>query len=248
MKKNNKTIVFLLLLLIVCFFIIILHKLILNFDTVNTVNTVNTLIPKIIHQTAPTDRSKWDERWIECQQTWFDLFPDFEFKLWNDEEIDNLVMNNFPTFYENTYKKYDKKIKKIDASRYCMLYVYGGMYVDMDYKCFVNFWNDIPQDKISIVESPFKREHLQNSLMISKPNEQFWISVLDQCTKNSSKRVLSATGPRLLSSVYYKNSTLINVLPKEIYNPSEQTKTNDKMKARQLMTSSWRGKNILNVF
>jgi mannosyltransferase OCH1-like enzyme len=237
MKNNN-----IIIPLLICFIVLLL--LILNipkikFGIPSSISSIPSSIPRIIHQTAPTDRSKWDDRWVECQQTWFGLFPEFEFKLWNDEDIDNLVMDNFPTFYENTYKNYDVKIKKIDASRYCMLYVYGGMYVDMDYKCFVNFWNDIPQDKISIVESPFKGEHLQNSLMISKPNEQFWISILDQCALHASEDVLDATGPRLLSSVYYKNSKLINVLPKEIYNPSEKTKTNNKMKARQLMTASW---------
>jgi hypothetical protein len=237
MKKNNKIIIPLLICLIV---LLIFNITRIKFGNI-TDNTTNT-IPKIIHQTAPTDRSKWDERWIECQKTWFNMFPDFEFKLWNDEDIDNLVMNNFPIFYETTYKNYDVKIKKIDASRYCMLYLYGGMYVDMDYKCFVNFWNDIPQDKISIVESPFKGEYLQNSLMISKPNEQFWISVLDQCALHASEHVLDATGPRLLSSVYYKNSILINVLPKKIYNPSEKTKTNTKMTARQLMTLTWKPK------
>jgi mannosyltransferase OCH1-like enzyme len=232
MKKNNITILLILVVLLICFFII-------NISNFGNVSSNIRTIPKIIHQTAPTDRSKWDKRWIECQQTWFKLFPYFEFKLWNDEDIDKLVMEKFPKFYESTYKNYDVKIKKIDASRYCMLYVYGGMYVDMDYKCFVNFWNDIPQDKISISESPFPGEYLQNSLMISKPNEQFWISVLDKCVLHAHEGVVHATGPVLLSSVYYENSTLINVLPKEIYNPSEDTVTNNKMKARQMMTASW---------
>ena len=78
--------------------------------------------------------------------------------------------------------------------------------------------------------------------MISKPNDKFWTSVLDECVLHASEGVVHATGPALLTLVYSNtNKELINVLPKEIYNPSEDTVTNNKMKARQMMTASWVG-------
>ena len=27
-------------------------------------------VPCIVHQTAPSDRSRWDPRWFACQKTW----------------------------------------------------------------------------------------------------------------------------------------------------------------------------------
>ena len=27
-------------------------------------------VPYVVHQTAPSDRSRWDPRWFVCQKTW----------------------------------------------------------------------------------------------------------------------------------------------------------------------------------
>ena len=196
-------------------------------------------IPKIIHQTAPTDKSKWHPEWETCQKTWKKFFPDFEYKMWNDEDIDRLVEDTFPDFYHKTYKKYDKKIKKIDSARYCMLYAYGGMYVDMDYKCFKNFWDLIPHNKISISESPFFGEYIQNSLMISKPKQKFWKDVIEECNKRGDLGVLNGTGPHLLTTMYNRNKKSIIPLPVDIYNPPKKVPDNENMVARQTMTSTW---------
>jgi len=196
-------------------------------------------IPKIIHQTAPTDKSKWHPDWEACQETWKKFFPDFEYKMWNDEEIDMLVKDTFPDFYNKTYTKYDKKIKKIDSARYCMLYTHGGMYVDMDYKCFKNFWSLIPHDKICISESPFPDEYLQNAMMISKPKQKFWSDVIDECNKRGHLDVLEATGPRLLTHMYNLNKDDIFPLPVNLYNPAKETPDNNTMIARQFMTATW---------
>lgn len=50
-----------------------------------------------------------------------------------------------------TYEDFYKNINRID--RYFILYKYGGIYADMDYKCFTNFYNILPSNKISISES-----------------------------------------------------------------------------------------------
>ena len=235
MKKiNRNSIIFKLILLILIFFILyfLYYKKIKElFD--------NNDIPKIIHQTAPNDKKDWHKDWFDCQKTWFSLFPDFEYKMWNDDDIDKLVSDNFPEFYNNTYKNYDQKIKKIDTSRYCMLYMYGGMYVDMDYICYKNFWDIIPRDKICISESPFPYEYLQNSLMISKPKHTFWLDVLQEASKRAELHTVTATGPILITDLYNKNPNIIFPLPVNEYNPMSDVQFNESMITRQLMTAVW---------
>lgn len=137
------------------------------------------MIPKIIHQTAMTDETKWHPDWKRCSDTWKTYFPDWEFKIWNDEEIDSFMKINYPDIYP-VFCKFPRQIFRVDMWRYYVLYHYGGMYVDMDYECFRNFESEIPDDKVAIVESPFAStvtEQVQNSLMTSPKNDKTWINV-----------------------------------------------------------------------
>ena len=38
-------------------------------------------VPKIIHQTAPRDKTKWNPIWEPCQKTWRLHFPDYEYRI-----------------------------------------------------------------------------------------------------------------------------------------------------------------------
>jgi len=200
-------------------------------------------IPKIIHQTAPADKSKWPEIWRKCQKKWKELFPapKHEYKMWTDEDLDALMKNDFPEYYD-MYKGYDQNIKRFDIARYFILYKYGGIYADMDYMCFKNFYDLMPSDKVSISESPYKHnEHLQNALMVSPKEDPFWIKVIEKATTRAGPgvRVLEATGPVLVYDTYEENKDDVNVLPIDLYNPDKQAPENEKYIARHYGTAVW---------
>ena len=231
--------------------VIIIVSLIIVYDIKNIenyqVNNQEDNIPHIIHQTAPADKSKWKQDWYICQESWNKNFPDWQYKLWTDEDNDNFVKLEFPEFYK-TYNDYDKLIYKIDMVRYCILYKYGGIYADMDYYCNKNFYNELNKNRISISESPYTHnEYLQNALMISPKNNKFWLDVIEEGVKrwnngNNNGDVLDLTGPRLISSVYEKNKNEINVLPKKYYNPSKDSPdfNNDNVYTKHYCTFSWK--------
>jgi len=206
---------------------------------------LNYNIPKIIHQTAPKNKRKWHPIWNKCQKTWLKFFPIPEYKhiMWHDKDLDSFVKNEFPFFYNNTYKNYDKNIKKIDSARYLILYKYGGIYADMDYMCFKNFYNILPKNKISISESPYKEnEEIQNALMISPPNNLFWLDVIKLAEKRKhSNNILYSTGPRLLSDVYLQKKEKVNVLPSLLFNPHNRKKefNNTNLYTKHIGTVSW---------
>ena len=183
-------------------------------------------IPKIIHQTAPKDKSKWDSVWEDCQKSWLNHFPkpEYEHMMWYDEDLEQLIKNDFPWFYD-TYMDYDKNIKKIDIARNFILYKYGGIYADMDYMCMKNFYDKLPSNKVSICESPYKKwENVQNALMASPKEHPFWLNVVEEAKKHTKEDdVLKSTGPILLTNMCNKYPDMVNILNVKEYNPKHGT-------------------------
>ena len=140
------------------------------------------LIPKIIHQTAPEDINKWHPVWKFCQDSWKTTFPkeEYTYMFWNDNDIDNFIQTQFPSYYK-LFCDFDKDvILKVDFVRYAILYKFGGIYADMDFFCNKNFYDKLT-DNICIVGSQAHNEIVQNSLMASPPNHDRWLTVLDNC-------------------------------------------------------------------
>lgn len=86
------------------------------------------LIPKKIHQIwiggAVPDKFK------QLMQTWKDKHPDWEYKLWTDEDISSFVFEEADTFF-----RAENLGAKSDIWRYEILYQHGGVYVDVDFEC-----------------------------------------------------------------------------------------------------------------
>ena len=209
------------------------------------------MITKIIHQTAPNDKNKWHPIWETCQKTWQKhfSFPEFKYKLWNDDDLYELIKNYFPQ-YIKLYNDFGNDIiLKVDFARYAILYKYGGIYADMDFMCKKNFYNQLTNNLI-IVESSASSEIVQNSLMASPPNDNRWLKVMDNCknyfyefkkkNKNVSitgKNVIDISGPRLLSRALDMNS--IQILPKILYNPNKSSFGNDNIFTKHYGTGKW---------
>ena len=88
-----------------------------------------SLIPKKIHQIwlgkegVPKKSIKWMNSWKEFN-------PDWEYKLWNEENIKDLKVSD--------YDVYSKKINpgyRSDILRYIILNKFGGLYADTDFEC-----------------------------------------------------------------------------------------------------------------
>lgn len=194
---------------------------------ISTRSNFDEKIPKIIHQTAPADKSKWHPLWEPCQKTWKEKFPGWEYKFWSDEDLDALIATKYPWFLE-TYNGYDKKIKKIDAARYFILYEHGGVYADMDFECINNFEHVLPGDKVSIAESPYKNdgrgETHQNALMASPPKHPFWEKVFSLLEENKHRNdVLYATGPQIIVKAVKELSHYVNTLDSKRFAPEHDS-------------------------
>ena len=105
------------------------------------------------------------------------LNPDWEFMIWDDEMIKNLLQK-YPKIYD-IYKKsdnysgsIDNNIIKSDIARYIIMKEYGGLYFDIEFKCkssfddvFLNEKNN-NDNKTNIVS--------KNTIYIASSQLNFW--------------------------------------------------------------------------
>jgi mannosyltransferase OCH1-like enzyme len=216
------------------------------------------MIPKIIHQMGPTDKTKWDYLWFSCQESWKKHFSDFEYMFWNDKEnIDSFVQENYSEYYE-AYNSCTTHILRIDFSRYLILHHYGGIYADLDMFCYKNFYDKLNDNKEAyLIESLFNKEELvQNSLMVFEKNSIFIKQCIDlvasRIQKTKQKVVFdpqhsfNATlikyiaGPYLLSDSFmmYEKKQNIGILNKRQFNPHHFTYHEDYI-TKHMMTGRW---------
>ena len=91
------------------------------------------MIPKIIHY-CWFGRGEMPELAIKCIESWHKYMPDYQYKLWNE---DNFDINS------NQYAKEAYEAKKYafvsDVVRLVALKEYGGIYMDVDFEVFKPF-------------------------------------------------------------------------------------------------------------
>lgn len=227
------------------------------------------MIPKILHQTAPQDESVWHPLWKKCQASWLENFPDFEYKLWNDEDIDRLIRDEYPEFW-NTYQEFPVHIMKIDFVRFAFMHKFGGIYADMDYFCYQNFYDDL-KDKAYVVENPFGNDPIENSLMASEKNHPFFYKCMKEAQirfqnvkENYNRRlediriissdknyalklrpmiIFYISGTTLISDVYRENKNTVSTLPGYLYNNLDYS-YDPSFKTRHTHTGLWGKENI----
>jgi inositol phosphorylceramide mannosyltransferase catalytic subunit len=186
-------------------------------------------VPKVVHQTwkSTTPPSPYREWRQEC----IDLNPDWEFKIWTDDDNRELVRLHYPSLL-STYDNYDVNIKRIDSARYMMLHRYGGVYMDLDITCLRPFGNTFDTTNtfyaaeqhslanLAVENAHGRRENrVANAFMASSANHAFLTNVFTKLPHTSSDHVLSATGPIFLTTMLQQddyNLSSVLVFPMEI--------------------------------
>lgn len=207
MNRIGKSVIIFLLILILILCIIIKKKFTEKFISDNK-------IPKIIHQTWKTN--SLPEKFQRWSKTIKELHPDWEYKLWTDEDNRNFIKKEYPWFLK-TYDGYNKNIKRVDAVRYFYLYHYGGVYIDLDFVCLKSMDNLLNNKEIVLgqLEDINHPQSIPNAIMISKPRDKFWMYVINKLPARMNKgNPESDTGPIFLTQCvkeYNKNNNKSNI-------------------------------------
>ncbi|QDT07304.1 Glycosyltransferase sugar-binding region containing DXD motif protein [Rubripirellula lacrimiformis] len=168
-------------------------------------------IPKILHQTWKDDNVP--EHFAECVQSWKTHHPDWQYRLWTDQDNRQLIADRYHWFLE-TYDRYPKAIQRADAIRYFILHRFGGMYVDLDFMCCKPLTPLLEGQACVVGREPVQhcRHHrvtnlLCNALMSAVPGHAFFEDVIQRLPEfighvENKEPILSSTGPIMMSRVF----------------------------------------------
>lgn len=164
---------------------------------------------------------------IHMTRTWIKHHPDWEYRLWTDEDNRNLIKENYGEFLY-LYDSFWRNIQRADAIRYFILYKFGGLYVDLDFECFKNFEPVLNNHSFIIGCEPTDHAKglynlnrlLCNALIASVPKHPFLLMLINQMhmTHNyQADDVLTTTGPILVNNSYNHYSKHWNDI--KVYEP-----------------------------
>jgi hypothetical protein len=87
-----------------------------------------------LHQIYITNdkKSKLPEYTQKCIEILKKKYPDFEYHLYDNDMIISFIESNFDKDVIKSYHKLKPYAYKADLARYCILYTYGGLYVDLN--------------------------------------------------------------------------------------------------------------------
>ncbi len=163
----------------------------------------NQLIPLHIYQTSKSNAM--DElSWNACVDT-IKQNPEYTYHLFDDKRQRDFIKNNMPKRVLRAYDKLIPTAYKADLWRYCILYVKGGVYLDVPMKTIVPLKDIIKQDDtfVSVRESSTSKVAIYNAFMASVPNHPFLREVINDCVNKVENNYIGdtptdITGPAIL--------------------------------------------------
>jgi hypothetical protein len=104
----------------------------------------NNYIPKKIFQTF--QKKIFSKKFQEIIDTWKLNNPNYSYFIYDDRECNEFIKSNFPENIFNAYNSIIPNAYKADLWRYCILYIEGGIYVDIDTLCIGNIDSFLQED------------------------------------------------------------------------------------------------------
>jgi mannosyltransferase OCH1-like enzyme len=173
------------------------------------------VIPRIIHQIFIPDglnNVNLDDETIAIMKSWKLFHPCYDYKLWSLQSIRTLA------------KDFDPRVllaidacafpaMKADIARLMILFLQGGVYIDLKLECIRSFIDEFSNHKLILLEhfpmgeAVFERNKwLINSLIMAEASHEFIRRALYDCVCNVEARLESGkwhglwytTGPMVL--------------------------------------------------
>jgi len=166
-----------------------------------------TKIPRNIFQTWGS--KDFSDGFKFLTQSWKEKNLNYAYFLFDDNDCENFIKKNFN---ENVYNAYCRIIPgafKADLWRYCVLYVYGGVYVDIDTICLDSIDTFLNEDiefmtPIDLNNCPYYGTYnLFNCFIASRPNHPILLNCIERIVYHVENNIvpfsnLDFSGPGLL--------------------------------------------------
>ena len=132
--------------------------------------------------------------------------PRFNYYLFSDSDCRLFISKNFEPVVLNAYDRLIPGAYKADLWRYCILYKYGGIYLDIKYVPDNNFKfvNLLTKEHFVLDQD---NEGIYNAFMVCKAGNEILLKAINQIVENVKNKFygnsfLEPTGPKLLSKYF----------------------------------------------
>lgn len=164
-------------------------------------------IPSIIHMSFYTSSVQLPI--LKAVYNTIQCHPNYDFNFYDDISCRQMLKQHFPP---NVLKAYDDLVPgayKCDLWRICVLYVYGGLYVDMRYCPLVNFDDYIDPDTDYFCVNDVQLGHIHNAVIAVVPKYPLFMDYINHIVDNIENRrygstTLDITGPGALGKVLFE--------------------------------------------
>ncbi len=183
-------------------------------------------IPKKIFQTHKSFSYMLENDATKRSYDSWSRFKDYEYNFYDDKMCEEFIKNNFENNVYNAYIKCPIPVMKADLWRYCIIYIYGGIYADSDTIC-LDTPNIFSQKKSYFVGVPENDVHLCNWIFAAPPRSPVLLSVInlsvDRILNHYEKKqhmVHYYTGPGVLTDgieYFLKKNNLHTFVKKILY-------------------------------
>lgn len=191
-------------------------------------------IPKKIHLLSKT--KEIPQTYKRFIRQMFDLHPDWEFYLYDDDQMELIIKSDFP-YLLSIYNAFPCNIQRVDFFRVIIVYLIGGFYLDLDMFCLKSLDSLCDNSLVLGVERICSKEECEmlnliqptqiaNYMFGSMPKHPFLVDIIIGMITNSDhpvrneNDVLMTTGPALLSNTYHTNKEKYNDIL-VLYNPTK---------------------------
>jgi hypothetical protein len=144
-----------------------------------------------IHQILINNTNKLPDEFPEfhnfCYKQIKELYANEEYHLYSGEELEEIIQNNFHSDVFTAYKKLKPYACKADLARLCLLYHYGGLYIDLNLY-FINIIPDLNKMEFFAFRDISKMSKqswaVQNGIMYSTPKSKVVKNAIDLIVKH----------------------------------------------------------------
>ena len=132
--------------------------------------------------------------------------PAFNYQLFDDNDCYNFIKANFDKSVLNAYASLIPGAYKADLWRYCILYINGGIYLDIKYGPINNFkFINMTESEHFVLDAD--KNGIYNALLVCLPKNQKLLGAIKAIVENVKSKyygssVLSPTGPLLLNRFF----------------------------------------------
>ena len=142
--------------------------------------------------------------------------PNFKIFLFDDNDCRKFIQDNFDSYVLNAYDRLIPGAYKADLWRYCILYIHGGIYMDIKLKCINGFRLIELTENNHYVNDRLPPLSIYNALIACQPLSPLLWKAICRIVINVNKNFygrssLEPTGPIMLGKIILRNKLTPNI-------------------------------------